>query len=335
MGADRFHHQRICHHQAAEAQVPAQQLRQHCGREGGRLLAVQGRQLQVGGHHRGHAGGDGGPEWWQLHRLQTGAAVGKQRQLQVGIAAGVAMAGEVLGAGQHPLRLTAPHEGRRQGSGGFRVFAPGAHVDHRVGRVVVHIAHRSEHPVEPQQPCLAARAVPVALRERLGPLRLSPVQPSQGQGRHQPAGPLKALAHAFLNVGAEQQRSAGPALQLLGAQAQFGGTAPQQDHAANPLGQQIPELLVAQLPTGVAALAIAAVAAAAHHHQAGQLAPELSRHHWHPDRSGQRHRAGRTLRGSRRAPAAAAPAGSAGRARRCLSRCRDPAGRSPQACGAC
>ena len=92
------------------------------------------------------------------------------------------------------------------------------------------------------------------------------------------------------------------AAQLRRAQAQFSGAATQQDHAANAIGQQSLQLGIRQFPAGVAALAIAAVAAAAHHHQAGQLAPELRGR-------GHRRRPGLCPRESRRAPAASAPAG--------------------------
>ena len=93
----------------------------------------------MGRHHAGHPGGDGCSEGGQLHRLQPLAAVAQKRQLQVGVAAGVAMAGEVFGAAEHPFGLGAAQEGRGQAGCRGRVLAPGAHVDHRVGRVVIDI----------------------------------------------------------------------------------------------------------------------------------------------------------------------------------------------------
>ena len=168
VGGDRLHHQGIGDDQPLEAQVPAQQAIEHGRRQGGGPCAVEGFQQQVGRHHAGHPGGDRGAEGGQLHRLQPLAAVAQQRQLQVGVAGGVAMAGEVLGAAEHPLGLGAAQEGRGQAGGRGRVLAPGAHVDHRVGRVVIDIANGPQHPVQAQQPGLAARAAAVALGQGLG-----------------------------------------------------------------------------------------------------------------------------------------------------------------------
>ena len=80
----------------------------------------------------------------------------------MGIAAGVAVAWEVFGAAEHPSCLHAPHKGRCQRPGCGWIFPPGPHIDYRVGRVVVDIAHRPQHPVEPQAPGISARALPVA-----------------------------------------------------------------------------------------------------------------------------------------------------------------------------
>ena len=142
VGGDRLHHQGIGHDQPLEAQLPAQQAIEHGWRQGGGPLAVEGLQQQVGRHHAGHPGGDGGAEGGQLHRLQPGAAVGQPGEFQVGVAGGVAVAGEVLGAAEHPFGLGTPQEGRGQAGRRGRVLAPGAHVDHRVGWIVVDITDR-------------------------------------------------------------------------------------------------------------------------------------------------------------------------------------------------
>ena len=223
----------------------------------------------MAGHHRLHAGGDGLAEGGQFHLLQPLAAVGQQGQFQVGVAGGVAVAREVLGAAEHAGGLQAPQEGRCQGSGAGRILPPGAHVDHRVGRVVVHVAHWPQHPVEPHGPGIQATATAIALGQGAGPLGLPAVQAAEGKGRHQPAGPLEALPHPLLHVGAEQQGLAGPGLQLAGAQGQFGGASTQQDHAAHPQGQQLLQFAIGQFPLGVAALVVGQVAAGADHNKAG------------------------------------------------------------------
>ena len=230
----------------------------------------------MGRHHAGHAGGDGGAKGGQLHSLEPLAAVGQQGQLEMGIAGRVAMAGEVLGAAQHPLRLGAAHEGGRQGSGGGGGLTPGPHVDHRVGGVVIHIAHRAQHPVEAEGPGLAAAAAPVALRQLLGRGRIIPVKAAEGQGRHQPAGTLEPLAHPLLHIGAEQEIAGRPRLELAGAQPQFGRAAPEQDHSPHPRAQQALQGAVIEFPAGVAALAVGQVTAAAHHQQAGHQAGQVA-----------------------------------------------------------
>ena len=324
--ADGLHDQGIGHHQAGELQLLAQQTGQDGLREGGRLRVVQGRQAQVGGHHRGHPRGNRPLKGRQLDLIEAFAVVGQFGQLQVRIRAGVAVAGEVFGAGQHALGLAALDEGRREGPGALGGLPPGAHVDHGVGRVVVDVADRTQHPVQPQQPRLPAGAAAVALSQGLRLLGIACMQGPQREGRRQPGSPLKALADPLFHVGAEQQGLARPALELLAAQTQFLSAAPQQDHAAHSLLEEGPQLRVAQFPAGVAALMVPGMAAAPHHQQAGELPPELRS--LHPP-------VGLCLREPRRALGAAPRAGSADRARRCPSRCRGPAGRSPQGCGAC
>jgi phosphate starvation-inducible protein PhoH len=102
------------------------------------------------------------------------------------------------------------------------------------------------------------------------------MQPPQSEGRHQPAGSFKALAHALLYVGAEQQGLLSPELQLSAAQPQIFGAAPQQDHTAHAHLKQLLQLGIGELPAGIAALAVAAEAAAAHHQQLRQLAAQFS-----------------------------------------------------------
>ena len=188
------------------------------------------------------------------------------------------MAREVFGAAQHPLLLQPLQEGRGQGGGGGGRFPPGPHVDHRVGRVVVYVAHGRQHPVEPQQLGLPAGAGPIGPGQGLGPFWIAAPEGIEGEGGHQPAGPFKALAYALLHIGAEQQAllgaGPGPVLQLAATQGQISGAAPQQDYAPQPLGQPAPQLSVAGLPAGVTPLAVAGEATGPQHQQLGQLAPQ-------------------------------------------------------------
>ena len=60
------------------------------------------------------------------------------------------------------------------------------------------------------------------------------MEPSERHRRHEPAGSLKPLAHAFFNVGAQQDRLPSPALKGAAALLQFCGCSTEQDHAPDP-----------------------------------------------------------------------------------------------------
>ena len=198
-------------------------------------------------------------------------------QIQVRVDAGVAMAGKMLRAAEHPLLLQPPAEGTHQGGGGGGVLPPGPHIDHRIVGVVVDIAHGRQHPVQAHPPGFPSRAVAIAFRQGQGQGRIPAMKPAQGQGGHQPAQSLKALAHPFLHIGAEQQRPAGPAAQLVGAQAQFRGPGAEQDHPTDAGLQQEPELVIGGFPLGVAALIIPEVAAGPDHEQGGDQPATIAR----------------------------------------------------------
>ena len=134
----------------------------------------------MGSHHGGHPFGDHGLKGGQLHGIEPLAVVADDGQIQVGIGAGVAVAGEVLGAGQHACGLDPPGEGCCQVAGRLGRFPPGPHVDHRVGGVVVHITHGPQHPVQPKGAGIQAGAAAVALGQGHGPLGIAAVQLAQG-----------------------------------------------------------------------------------------------------------------------------------------------------------
>ena len=224
--ADRFHHKGIGYHQPVEPHLAPQQIGEHGFGEGGGLLRIQFRQHQMGRHHALHTGGNGGLKGRKFDLLQPFAAVGQHRQVQMGVAAGVAVAGKVLGASEHPRLLEPPLERHRQGTGSLGILAPGPHIDHRVGGVVVDVAHRPQHPVQATAAGLFAGAAAIALTQIQGQLGLPLVESPEGQGRHQPAGPFEALANALFNVRADQQPLLTPALQLLGALLQLNSAAP-------------------------------------------------------------------------------------------------------------
>ena len=88
----------------------------------------------------------------------------------MGVAGGVAVAGKVLGASENTRLLQPPLEGNGQGAGTPGIFAPGPHIDHRVGGVVVDVAHRAQHPVQPAAAGLFAGAAAIAHTQIQGQL---------------------------------------------------------------------------------------------------------------------------------------------------------------------
>ena len=136
----------------------------------------------------------------------------------MGIAGGIAMAGKVFGAAQHPFALQSLQKAAAQGAGGLSCVSPGAHVDDRVGGVVVDIADRPKHPVQPEAAGLKRGAAAIGRGQGFGLSRVAIPQLRQAQWWRQPTGAIKALAHAFFHIGAEQQWPLGPALQLPAAQ---------------------------------------------------------------------------------------------------------------------
>ena len=69
---------------------------------------------------------DGGLEGRQFDLLQPFAAVGQHRQVQMGVAGGVAVAGKVLGASEHTRLLQPPLEGNGQGAARWLGSSPQA-----------------------------------------------------------------------------------------------------------------------------------------------------------------------------------------------------------------
>ena len=200
-------------------------------------MVIQGAQQQVPRHHRGHIRSDGPLEGGKLDGLQPFTAVGQHGQFEVRIACGVAVAGEVLGAAEHAFGLGGLDEGSSEGADGVGVLTPGAHVDDRIGRIVVDVANGSQDPVQPELAGFAGGAAAIGGRQGQGGLRVMGVDPAHAHGRRQPAGSLEALAHPLFHIGAEQQGLGTPTGQLVGAEPDLGGAAAQQDHPADPFGQ--------------------------------------------------------------------------------------------------
>lgn len=103
------------------------------------MLGVQRGQQDVGAHHGPGAGGDGGAERHQFARLEGGKTGGDTRQIVVRVDGGVAVAGEVLGAGGDAGGLEALDVGGGVPGDQLRIGAEGADADDRVGGVGVDV----------------------------------------------------------------------------------------------------------------------------------------------------------------------------------------------------
>ena len=126
----------------SDAHLLAQQPAQHARAERGGQLRVQRRHQQVAGHHRLRPGGHGGPERGQLDRVEAGPVAADAGQVVVRVDPGVAVSGEVLGAGGDAAGLQAAYPGGGVPGDQVRVGAERAHPDHRVGRVGVDVGVR-------------------------------------------------------------------------------------------------------------------------------------------------------------------------------------------------
>jgi hypothetical protein len=124
----------------------------------------------------------------QLDAREPFAAVLDAGKLEVAVHAGVAMAGEVLGAGGDPLALEPVHEGHGVARHLFGIAREAAIADYRVGRVGVDVGDRGEVEIQAQVRELAAERA----GQRLGLRRRAALaQPAH----RRPLGPGRAQAH--------------------------------------------------------------------------------------------------------------------------------------------
>ena len=115
---DAAHLQRVGHHQAFEAQLVAQQVREDGRRKrGGQIGRRQRGHGDVRGHDGIHARFDGRAERHQFHALQPLAVGVDGGQVHVRIDGRVAVARKMFGGGQHEIALV-----------GMRAFDEGLHV---------------------------------------------------------------------------------------------------------------------------------------------------------------------------------------------------------------
>ena len=104
--------------------------------------AVYGRYVQMGHHYAADSLIKNAFERVKLQRIQLASAFVNHRQVVVAVYAYIAMAGKMLGAGHHAGILHAFHNAGAKQRHFVFVLPKTAHSNHRVGGVVVDVHHR-------------------------------------------------------------------------------------------------------------------------------------------------------------------------------------------------
>ena len=139
---------------------------------------IQLWEKEVGCHYAVDAGGNHLPKRREFKIRQSLRAMGKDRKVEMRVAARVSVAWKVLGTTQHPSSAESALKCSSKCSGRGGIFSPSPHIDHRVSGVVVHVANGPEHPVQSAAARLVSGATAVALGEVQGSLRLVLIQPA-------------------------------------------------------------------------------------------------------------------------------------------------------------
>lgn len=138
------------------AEFLAEQTGEDAPGEGGREVGIQRRDQDVRAHHRTCARGDRGPERGEFAGVEHRQVGVDARQRVVRVDRGVAVPGEVLGAGRDARCLEAGDVGGRVPGHQVGVGAEGAYADHGVVRVRVHVRRRCPVEVHPARGQAAA-----------------------------------------------------------------------------------------------------------------------------------------------------------------------------------
>jgi hypothetical protein len=148
---DRVHIHRVADNQAVEAEFAAQQVGEDAGGECTGKVGIEVGEDDVRGHDRREAVGDGGLEGDQFDRAQAGEVVRDAGDGVVGVDPGVAVAGEVLGAGGDTAFAQSGGGGEAEAGDFVGALAVGAGADDGVARVVVHVEDRGEVHVDAER----------------------------------------------------------------------------------------------------------------------------------------------------------------------------------------
>ena len=160
-------------------------------------------------HDRVGPGCEAGPEWDQLDAVEPVARVMDDRQPEVGIHVGVAVAREMLDRGEHAARLQPFDVRGGERADPLRILAERPDVDDRIAGVVVDVDDRREVDVHADSPGFGSRDA-----ARLeGQPRVSGRAESHGVRKDGSA--LQPEADARLEVGRDEQRHGRRRLQAV------------------------------------------------------------------------------------------------------------------------
>ena len=117
-------------------------------------IAADGRHGEVARHHESGAGLDRRAERHQLERVEAGPRRADHRQREVRVGLGIAVTGEVLRGGEHPVVLQPADVGRDQPAHQEWILAERSGVDDRIGGIVVDVRDRRKGEVDPDRAAL-------------------------------------------------------------------------------------------------------------------------------------------------------------------------------------
>ena len=152
---DGAHFHAVRENQPPEAQLLLQKPGDHPpGHGAGNLLRLNIREQHVAHHDGRYPGFDGAAEGDQLQLFQRLLRFIHPGKPQMAVHRRIAVAGEMLGAAQHPASGIGCDGGTAQGRHALRFVAEAAHADHRISWIAVDIQHRRHVEVGAQPPQL-------------------------------------------------------------------------------------------------------------------------------------------------------------------------------------
>jgi len=164
----------------------------------------------VGRHDGADAGGDRLLEGIELDLLQALEVGGDGRKKAVRILGRVAVAGEMLGRGDHPVLLDAPDEGVGDAADEGRIGADGPGVDDRIVGIDVDVDDRGVGHVDAHGPALEGRGPADLVGQLLGAGR------AEGHERREERRVRDPVGRSPLEIGGHEQRHQGPLLEGVG-----------------------------------------------------------------------------------------------------------------------